>query len=64
MTEKLKKFLWRVEDEGLEYALLHYFGRDITDEVDDEELLALWEQAYDKLEELNNYVMPLILELE
>ena len=38
-----------LEYEGLGYAVLHYFGRDISGDVDDYELAVLWGQAYDAL---------------
>lgn len=38
-----------IDAESLGYAVLHYFGRDISDEVDDYELVTLWETAYDAL---------------
>ena len=43
-------FAYKVlESEGLGYAVLHYFGRDISRDVDDYALAAVWEQAYDAL---------------
>ena len=38
-----------LENEGLGYAVLHYFGRDISEDVDDYALAAVWQQAYDAL---------------
>lgn len=44
------EFAWKVmENEGLDYALLFYFGRDPGDALDDPEILKLWQTAYDAL---------------
>ena len=46
-----------LEHEGLGYAVLAYFGRDISGDVDDYELAVLWEQAYDALSRIETKLM-------
>lgn len=48
----LLEFAEHVDNEGLDYAILHYYGKDISDKVDDKELVELWAQAYDVLEKI------------
>lgn len=43
---KMRDFAEKVDNEGMDYAILHYFGEDISDEVNDKELIKLWKEAY------------------
>lgn len=56
MSNKLsyEDLQYRLEAEGEGYALKHYYGRDI--EHDDEKMIRLWAETYDKLKELEVYI--------
>lgn len=48
--ETLKEFAWKVNNEGIGYAVLHYWGRDINLVIEDQdEFIEKWQQAYDLL---------------
>lgn len=49
-----KDLKYRLENEGVGYALKHYYGRDIVHK--DEHLVRLWAEAHDKLIELEKYI--------
>lgn len=60
MDENLEDFLWKVyEGEGLGYSLTDYFGSDISENVNDEELIQLWQEASLAIKKLKNYMDPL-----
>ena len=44
----------RIRNEGIGYAILSYYGRDI--QCEDKEAERLWKAAYDKLTSLQNYL--------
>lgn len=64
MKKKLKEFLWKISEEGLGYCLESYFSSDISDEVNDLELINLWRQASEAVLALSDYIEPLLEELE
>lgn len=45
-----------VDNEGLDYAILHYFGKDIADKIDDKEMVELWTKAYDILFQIDSRI--------
>lgn len=49
-----KDLRYRLKNEGVEYALKHYYGPNIDHE--DETVVRLWKEAHDKLIELENYL--------
>ena len=44
----------RIDNEGLSYAVTHYYGRDIQC-VDDAEFEGLWKSAYDAIDALEKH---------
>lgn len=49
---------YRLRNEGVEYALKHYYGPKIDHK--DEKVVRLWKEAHDKLIELEEYLQEKI----
>jgi len=49
-----KNLSWSLKNEGESYAILHYYGK--TFEAEDLEAKKLWDEAYDSLVKLKEYL--------
>lgn len=51
-----KQFLYTVDDEGLDYTLVHYYGLEALASIEDEELRELALAALSAVERLEDWV--------
>lgn len=49
-----KDLKYRLKEEGVGYAIKHYYGRNISHR--DSKVVKLWAEAFDKISELESYI--------